>query len=137
MFPDRSPAAEHHYLVITKVGRSLIRSHLKITHCFHCKQACIKDVQSLGRDDIQMVRDMEELGLRVLWEQSGHTDKSNKSEKSDKVMTGFHWPLHTVSHLHMHIIAPSDNIKFLKKLEFSRMLFGSTQAAIEMLEKKK
>ena len=78
-----------------------------------------------------MVRDMEELGLRVLQEQSGHTDKSNK------VMTGFHWPLHTVSHLHMHIIAPSDNIKFLKKLEFSRMLFGSTQAAIEMLEKKK
>lgn len=75
-----------------------------------------------------MVRDMEELGLRVLGEQSGDTDK---------VMTGFHWPLHTVSHLHMHIIAPCDNIKFLKKLEFSRMLFGSTQAAIEMLEKKK
>ena len=64
----------------------------------------------------------------MLGEQGGDTDK---------VMTGFHWPLHTVSHLHMHIIAPSDNIKLLKKLEFSRMLFGSTQAAIEMLEKKK
>ena len=65
--------------------------------------------------------------LRVLGEQGGDTDKA---------VTGFHWPFHTVSHLHMHIIAPSDNIKLLKKLEFSRMLFGSTQAAIEMLEKK-
>ena len=64
VFPDRSPAAEHHYLVITKVGRSQITLLLKITQCFHCKQACIKDVQSLARDDIQMVRDMEELGLR-------------------------------------------------------------------------
>ena len=75
-----------------------------------------------------MVRDMEELGLRVLVEQGGETDNA---------ITGFHWPFHTVSHLHMHIIAPGDNIKFIKKLEFSRMLFGSTQAAIEMLEKKK
>ena len=75
-----------------------------------------------------MVREMEELGLRVLVEQGGETGNA---------ITGFHWPFHTVSHLHMHIIAPGDNIKFLKKLEFSRILFGSTQAAIEMLENRK
>ena len=126
MFPDRSPAAEHHYLVITKVGRQ-ISSHIPSLLCLLCKQECIKDVQSLGRDDIQMVRDMEELGLRVLGEQGSDVNKA---------MTGFHWPLHTVSHLHMHIISPSDNIRFFKKVEFSRMLFGSTLAAIEMLEKK-
>ena len=71
---------------------------------------------------------MMELGLKVLQEQGGDVDK---------VMTGFHWPIHTVSHLHMHIISPSDSINgMFKKLEFSSMFFGSTTDAIEMIKKK-
>ena len=70
---------------------------------------------------------MEEAGLRVLGQQGGDTGK---------VMTGFHWPLHTVSHLHMHVIAPADKMSLGKRLVFSGMFFGSTQSAIEMLQKK-
>ena len=70
---------------------------------------------------------MERVGLAVLRDKVG--DPTN-------VLTGFHWPIHTVSHLHMHIIAPADKMRFLKKIEFSSMFFGSTQLAIEMLEKK-
>ena len=46
---------------------------------------------------------MEAAGLRVLGQQGGDTGN---------VMTGFHWPLHTVSHLHMHVIAPADNLRY-------------------------
>lgn len=106
VFPDRSPAAEHHFLVIPKIH--------------------IKSVQSLTKHDIDMVKEMEEAGLKVLQEQGG---------SQETVMTGFHWPIHTVSHLHMHVISPSDNMRFLKRAEFSRFFFGSTQQAIEMLEK--
>ena len=90
-------------------------------------QICIKDIQSMNKNDIPLVREMKELGVGVLLDQGGDVDK---------VMTGFHWPIHTVSHLHMHIISPSDGLRFIKKLEFSRMFFGDTESAIEMLEKK-
>ena len=89
-----------------------------------------------------MVKEMEEVGVRVLQEQGGDLEK---------MITGFHWPIHTISHLHMHIISPryyidifivfnfiicSDNMRLLKRVEFSRFLFGSTKQALEMLEKK-
>ena len=90
-------------------------------------QICIKDIQSMNKNDIPLVREMKELGVGVLRDQGGDVDK---------VMTGFHWPIHTVSHLHMHIISPSDGLRFMKKLEFSSMFFGDTESAIEMLEKK-
>jgi len=107
VFPDRSPAADHHYLVIPKVH--------------------IKCIQSLSSSDVGMVQEMEGAGVQVLQEQGGDLEK---------MMTGFHWPIHTISHLHMHIISPSDNMRLLKRVEFSRFLFGSTKQALEMLEKK-
>ena len=70
---------------------------------------------------------MEEVGMKVLQERTGQVGN---------VVTGFHWPIHSVGHLHMHIIAPADNMKFLSRIVFSRMFFGSTQTAIEMLERK-
>merc|ERR1719378_517508 len=107
VFTDRSPAAKHHFLVIPK-------EH-------------IKDIKSLRAKDIPLVEQMKEVGLKVLREQDGNVEK---------VCTGFHWPIHTVSHLHMHIISPADNLtSFFKKMEFSRMFFGSTEDAIQMLQK--
>lgn len=90
-------------------------------------QEHIVDIRALSRKDIPLVREMEEVGMKVLQEKTGQVDN---------VLTGFHWPIHSVGHLHMHIIAPADNMKFLSRIVFSRMFFGSTQAAIEMLEKK-
>merc|ERR1712215_391723 len=51
VFPDISPAAKNHLLLIPK-------EH-------------IVDVRALTRDDIPMVRDMEVLGIKVLRENGG------------------------------------------------------------------
>ena len=89
-------------------------------------QEHIVDVRALTRDDIPMVRDMELLGIRVLRENGG--DGGN-------VITGFHWPIHLVSHLHMHIISPHIE-GIIKNIQFSRVFFGDTESAVAMLEKK-
>jgi len=106
VFPDHSPAALHHYLVIPK--RHVV------------------EIRSLTKEDIPMVREMETIGLRVLNEQGG--DEAS-------AFTGFHWPIHTVSHLHMHILSPSVT-GVLKSIQFSRIFFGSTELALDMLDKK-
>ena len=90
-------------------------------------QEHIVDIRALKREDIPLVREMEEVGLKVLQDQTGQVGN---------VLTGFHWPIHSVGHLHMHIIAPADNMRLLNRIIFSGMFFGSTQSAIEMLEKK-
>ena len=60
VFPDISPAAKVHLLVITKV---LFPLFFKI--CFNSTgfsmQEHIKDVQSLSADDIPMIKDMKEV----------------------------------------------------------------------------
>ena len=85
------------------------------------------DIRALGRDDIPLVEKMEEVGLGVLRDMGG---------EAEKVLTGFHWPIHSVSHLHMHVIAPADKMSLAKRIVFSGMFFGSTQSAIEMLQNK-
>merc|ERR1712098_1028500 len=112
VFTDRSPAAKHHFLVIPK-------EH-------------IKDIKSLRAKDIPLVEEMKEVGLKVLRDQGGDVEEVH----SKKACTGFHWPIHTVSHLHMHIISPADTMtSWFKRIEFSRMIFGSTEDAIKMLQK--
>merc|ERR1712228_316954 len=103
VFPDISPAAKNHLLVIPK-------EH-------------IVDVRALTRADIPMVRDMELLGIKVITENA--SDSSN-------IITGFHWPIHLVSHLHMHIISPHIE-GIIKSIQFSRFFFGDTESAIAML----
>ena len=103
----------------------------RIIHVGKCNpshnQEHIIDIRALRREDIPLVREMEVVGLKVLQDRTGQTAN---------VLTGFHWPIHSVGHLHLHIIAPADNMTFLNRIKYSGMFFGSTQAAIEMLEKK-
>ena len=73
------------------------------------------------------MREMEEVGMKVLQDRTG---------KTDNVLAGFHWPIHSVGHLHLHIIAPADNMRFLSRIVFSGLFFGTTEAAIQMLHKK-
>ena len=86
------------------------------------------DIRALSREDIPLVREMEEVGLKVLQDQT--------TGQAGPALTGFHWPIHSVGHLHLHVIAPADKMRFLSRIVFSGLFFGSTQAAIEMLEKK-
>ena len=106
VFPDHRPAATHHYLVIP-------RQH-------------IREVRDLNKSDVSMVREMEEVGLAVLDKQGGERDSA---------VTGFHWPIHTVGHLHMHVMAGVSGGVW-NKIAFSSYFFGTTEQAIQMMEKK-
>jgi len=112
VFPDHKPAAENHFLVIPKVH--------------------IHDVKSLGRGDVDLVKEMEQVGLDTLKAQLNLSDLDNLESE---IMTGFHWPIHTVSHLHMHVIYPPPQ-RLIPRIVFSSFFFGSVDQAIEMLEKK-
>ena len=84
------------------------------------------DIRSLTSADIPLVQSMERVGLNVLEGAGGDPSCC---------LTGFHWPIHLVSHLHMHVISPQVE-GWAKSLQFSRLFFGSTDSAIKMLESK-
>uniref|UniRef100_A0A673BZ47 Histidine triad nucleotide-binding protein 3-like n=1 Tax=Sphaeramia orbicularis TaxID=375764 RepID=A0A673BZ47_9TELE len=82
-FRDICPAAPHHYLVIP-------RKHI---------QSCF----SLNRRHVNLVERMAQMGKAVLQEQ-GITDMTD-------IMLGFHQPpFISVSHLHLHVLAPASQI---------------------------
>lgn len=44
---------------------------------------------------------------------------TEKYGSTDNARLGFHWPpFHTVSHLHLHVIAPATEMGFLAKMMF-------------------
>jgi len=107
VFEDIKPAAKFHFLVIPK-------EH-------------IKDSKALVPAQLKLLDRLIEVGNNVLGEKLA-SDSSNDPRKVQKIM-GFHWPpFHTVSHLHLHVIAPSDQMSFLARTIFrpNSMWFVST-----------
>ena len=51
-------------------------------------------------------------------------------------MIGFHWPIYSVGHLHIHAISPSNSMSLFQKIEFSKTFFGTAEQAIAALEKR-
>ncbi|GLH03598.1 POC1 centriolar protein homolog [Gryllus bimaculatus] len=91
VFPDIKPAAEHHYLVITK-------QH--IPNAKHLKSA----------EDQVIVSDLVRIGKQVLQERGGNL--------SDAIF-GFHWPpFNSISHLHLHVISPANRLSFISRAIF-------------------
>ncbi|ELU03281.1 hypothetical protein CAPTEDRAFT_181291 [Capitella teleta] len=85
VFKDIRPAAPHHYLV--------------------CPRQHISDAKCLTHEHIDMVESMISIGKQVLREQGGDPAEAR---------LGFHWPpFHLVSHLHLHVISPQQNIGFV------------------------
>uniref|UniRef100_A0A6M2CSI1 Adenosine 5'-monophosphoramidase HINT3 n=1 Tax=Rhipicephalus microplus TaxID=6941 RepID=A0A6M2CSI1_RHIMP len=90
VFSDIPPASTHHYLIVPK-------KH-------------VKDTKSLSRTDIPLVNHLVEIGKQVL-EQCGGS--------MDSCRMGFHWPPFTsISHLHLHVIAPVADMSMLARLVF-------------------
>nr|ACO11012.1 Histidine triad nucleotide-binding protein 3 [Caligus rogercresseyi] len=106
-FPDRSPASKHHYLIIPK------EHHPK--------------VNLLGPSESHLLEAMGKIAEQVLEE--------NGASVSDAKI-GFHWPIVSVHHLHLHAISPASQMSSLfKKIEFSSAFFGTLPDAIAMLQK--
>eukprot|EP00088_Acartia_fossae_P067221 TRINITY_DN8380_c0_g1_i1.p1 TRINITY_DN8380_c0_g1~~TRINITY_DN8380_c0_g1_i1.p1 ORF type:complete len:181 (-),score=34.29 TRINITY_DN8380_c0_g1_i1:3-545(-) len=108
VFPDHKPASENHLLVIPR------------TH--------IKNISVLKSSDETMVQEMLETGLKTLRE-------SVSDINTEDLRTGFHWPIHTVSHLHMHIIYPPPQ-GLISRIIFSSWFFKSTEQVLESLKSK-
>ncbi|KAG7444700.1 HIT-like protein [Guyanagaster necrorhizus] len=74
-FYDRNPACRHHVQLIPK------------TH--------IRSIKYLTKDDVQLVRDMADIGMNIL---------SNLDIPKDMRRMGFHIPpFNSVNHLHLHL----------------------------------
>ncbi|XP_010125910.1 PREDICTED: histidine triad nucleotide-binding protein 3 [Chlamydotis macqueenii] len=108
-FRDIRPGAPHHYLVVP------------VEHMGNCK--------TLKTEHIPVVKRMMEVGKAVL-------QKNNFSDLSD-VRMGFHWPpFCSISHLHLHVLAPASQLGFLSRLVYriNSYWFITAEQLIERLQ---
>ncbi|XP_068452479.1 adenosine 5'-monophosphoramidase HINT3 [Clinocottus analis] len=107
-FRDIKPGAPHHYLVVpTK-------------HVGNCR--------SLGKEHVPLVKRMVETGKEIL-------QKNHVTDLSD-VRFGFHWPpFCSVTHLHLHVLAPVSQMSFMSRLFYrlNSYWFITADQLIELL----
>ncbi|CAJ1062074.1 histidine triad nucleotide-binding protein 3 [Xyrichtys novacula] len=110
-FRDIKPGAPHHYLVVPS------------KHVGNCK--------SLNKDHVPLVKQMVETGKEIL-------QKNNITDLSD-VRFGFHWPpFCSVTHLHLHVLAPASQMSFMSRLFYriNSYWFITADQLIELLNSK-
>ncbi|CAG12890.1 unnamed protein product [Tetraodon nigroviridis] len=110
-FRDIRPGAPHHYLVVpTK-------------HVGNCK--------SLSKEHVPLVQRMVELGKEIL-------QKNDVTDLSD-ARFGFHWPpFCSVTHLHLHVLAPASQMGFMSRLIYrlNSYWFITADQLIQLLSSK-
>ncbi|XP_071380108.1 adenosine 5'-monophosphoramidase HINT3 [Centroberyx affinis] len=110
-FRDIKPGAPHHYLVVpTK-------------HVGNCR--------SLSKEHVPLVERMVETGKEIL-------QKNNVTDLSD-VRFGFHWPpFCSVTHLHLHVLAPVSQMGFMSRVFYrlNSYWFVTAEQLIQILNSK-
>ncbi|XP_044281075.1 histidine triad nucleotide-binding protein 3 [Varanus komodoensis] len=90
-FRDIRPGAPHHYLVVPK------------NHIGNCK--------TLKSEHIPLVERMMAAGKTIL--------QRNKFTNLSDIRMGFHWPpFCSISHLHLHVLAPASQLGFLSRMVY-------------------
>uniref|UniRef100_A0A0B7BIR7 Adenosine 5'-monophosphoramidase HINT3 n=1 Tax=Arion vulgaris TaxID=1028688 RepID=A0A0B7BIR7_9EUPU len=90
IFRDIRPAAAHHYLVVP--------------------QNHVADPKHLGPEDLDLVNKLITVGEAFLVKEGGDVADSR---------LGFHWPpFNSVSHLHLHVIAPAKSMGLIASMIF-------------------
>uniref|UniRef100_A0A3Q3E9J7 Adenosine 5'-monophosphoramidase HINT3 n=2 Tax=Hippocampus comes TaxID=109280 RepID=A0A3Q3E9J7_HIPCM len=110
-FRDIKPGAPHHYLVVPN------------KHVGNCK--------TLRKEHVPLVKQMGEIGKEIL-------QKNNVTDLSD-VRFGFHWPpFCSVTHLHLHVLAPASQMSFMSRLFYrlNSYWFITVEQLIELLNSK-
>ena len=112
-------AADHHYLVVPN------RHYEKVSR--------------LTPDDIPMIRRMAEIGRQVLVERAGRPGtRADDMDATADVMAdakiGFHWPLVSVGHLHLHLMYPASSMGLISRIIYSNTFFGDVDTAIAFIE---
>uniref|UniRef100_A0A3P9MLD1 Adenosine 5'-monophosphoramidase HINT3 n=1 Tax=Oryzias latipes TaxID=8090 RepID=A0A3P9MLD1_ORYLA len=110
-FRDIKPGAPHHYLVVPT------------QHVGNCK--------SLSKEHVPLVNRLVDVGKEIL-------QKNNVMDLSD-VRFGFHWPpFCSVTHLHLHVLAPASQMGFMSRLIFrlNSYWFITADQLIEILSSK-
>ncbi|CAL8287581.1 unnamed protein product [Merluccius merluccius] len=110
-FRDIKPGAPHHYLVVPT------------RHVGNCK--------SLTKQHVPLVQRMVEVGKEIL-------EKNNVTDLSD-VRFGFHWPpFCSVSHLHLHVLAPASELGFMSRIFYrlNSYWFVTVDQLIQLLNSK-
>ncbi|XP_072017818.1 adenosine 5'-monophosphoramidase HINT3-like isoform X3 [Amphiura filiformis] len=90
VFYDIHPASKEHLLIVP--------------NCHHGNPKSVK------KEDLPIVEYMHKVGRRIL-ETKGATMENTRS--------GFHWPpFNTVQHLHLHMIYPENEMRFVARLQY-------------------
>ncbi|XP_035702826.1 histidine triad nucleotide-binding protein 3 isoform X2 [Folsomia candida] len=98
VFEDIKPATKHHFLVVTN-------EH-------------IRDAKAMVSSQIRILDRMIEVANQVLAEKLNQDAGIGDPTQVQRLL-GFHWPpFHMVNHLHLHVLAPADQMGF-----FARNMF--------------
>lgn len=107
VFKDIKPAAKHHFLSIPKKHITNINSLTKddIPLGITIRYIFINQIKTY-----LLVNKLVEEGKKVLLEQGGETEN---------MLLGFHCPpFNAISHLHLHVISPRNEMSFLSRIMF-------------------